>query len=140
MFSTKLSVSTHILCMVALRSGPAVTSGHIAESICTNPALVRRLMSRLHRAQLLRTCQKRGTVGLGRPAEEISLGDIFRAVEPEQRLFDLHTSASTDCPVGAHIGEVMTDVYQRIQTDFDNQLQSIRLSDILDKLRQQGVT
>lgn len=140
MFSTKLSVSVHILCMVALRSSPAVTSEHIAESICTNPALVRRLMSRLRRAQLIRTCQKRGAVGLGRPADEISLRDVFFAVEPERRLFDLHTGTNTRCPVGAHIGEVMTDIYERVQTGFDSQLQSIRLSDILDKLKERGVT
>ncbi len=47
MYSTKLSVSIHIMSVIVLMEGQPVTSEYIASSINTNPALVRRLMSRL---------------------------------------------------------------------------------------------
>lgn len=140
MFSTKLSVSVHILCLIARRAGEAVTSDCIAGSICTNPALIRRLMSRLKKAGLIRTCPRRGALGLAKPAQAVSLWDVFCAVEPQRSLFDLHTGTNADCPVGANIGAVMTAALGRVQAGFEADLQSIRLSDILDGLTQRGVT
>ena len=54
MYSTKLSVSIHILSVIVLMEGQPVTSEYIASSINTNPALVRRLMSRLKKAKLIK--------------------------------------------------------------------------------------
>lgn len=140
MFSTKLSVSVHILCMIALHPGDAVTSGRIADSIGTNPALVRRLMSRLKKAALIRTCPRRGALGLAKPAEAISFWEVFCAAEPERRLFDLHTGTNAACPVGANIGAAMTGILGRVQAGFESELQSIHLSDMINELKKRGVS
>lgn len=134
MYSTKLSVSIHILCVIALNSDSPITSDYIASSIQTNPALVRRLMSRLKKANLIHTQTKLGATGLAKPTAEISLLDVFQAVEPEQRIFDIHTNTNMKCPVGANIERVLTQFYQGVQTDFEKQLKSIHLSDILNSL------
>lgn len=66
MYSTKLSVSIHILTVIALMEGQAVTSEYIASSINTNPALVRRLMSRLRKATLITASPGLGVTGLAK--------------------------------------------------------------------------
>lgn len=130
-YSTKLSVSIHILCMIARNPDSSVTSDYIAGSIQTNPALVRRLMSRLKKANLIHTQTKLGATGLAKASSEISLMEIFRAVEPEQRIFDIHTDTNMKCPVGANIGKALTRIYDQVQENFEKQLEGIYLSDIL---------
>lgn len=130
MYSSKLSVGIHILCVVALGPCP-VTSERIAGSIGTNPALVRRMMSRLQQAGLLRTRTGRGAMGLAEPAETISLLAVFRAVEPQQSLFDVHTGANPACPVGAGIGRILTRLYDGMQTELEARLDRVKLSDLL---------
>lgn len=137
MYSSKLSVSIHILSLVALKSQNAITSDWIAGSIRTNPALVRRLLSRLKRAGLICTRTGLGVTDLTRPAQDISLLQIFRAVETEQHLFDIHSGTNLNCPVGAKIEEVLAKTYSELQQDFERRLADICLSDLL-KLLQTG--
>ncbi|HCB99960.1 MAG TPA: Rrf2 family transcriptional regulator [Ruminococcaceae bacterium] len=130
MYSSKLSMSIHILCVIALEPCP-VTSEHIANSVGTNPAVVRRLMSKLKRTHLILTHTKVGALGLTRPPEEINLLEIFHAVEPKQQLFDLHTGTSDTCPIGANICLILSPLYDGIQQEMENKLQATTLADLL---------
>lgn len=131
MYSTKYSVSIHILCLIALKEEEPLTSEHIAGSVNTNPALVRRLMSSLKKAELIRAQTKVGVLGLVNPPEEISLLQVFQAVEKEQNLFAIHSDANPNCPVGARIGSALEFVNHQVQAEFEKELDSIYLSDIL---------
>lgn len=139
MFSTKTSVGIHILCVIALSPDANVTSDRIAGSIGTNPALVRRLMSQLKQAGLIRTSTKLGVAGLAKATSSITLLHVFQAVEREQRVFDVHTDANPQCPIGANIERTLTQVYGRVQSDFEARLSGITLSDILDTLQQRSI-
>lgn len=138
MFSTKTSVGIHILCVIAMNPEPYVTSDSIAGSIGTNPVLVRRLMSRLKQAGLIHTNTKLGVKGLAKDRASITMLDVFRAVEKEQRVFGLHTDCNPKCPVGANIESTLTQAYERVQSDFEARLGGITLADILDSLRQRS--
>ena len=131
MYSSKLSVSIHILCLVALHPDGPITSDWIAGSIHTNPALVRRLLVNLKRGGLIKTQTGMGVTGLAKPAEKISLLEVFRAVEREQRLFDIHTDTNLDCPVGAKIEQVLTTTYQTMQTNLEHELEAVHLSQLV---------
>lgn len=131
MYSSKLSVSVHMLCVIALCNGSNVTSDQIADSIQTNPALVRRLMSRLKKAGLIHVQTKRGVTGLAKPVERISLREIFLAVEPQQRIIDIHTDTNMKCSVGANIEAALEQFYSKLQEQFTTQLDNITLSDII---------
>ncbi len=139
MFSTKTSVGIHILCVIASSPESNVTSDHIAESIGTNPALVRRLMSRLKQAGLIRTSTKLGVIGLAKATSAITLLSVFKAVEREQRVFDLHTDPNPLCPIGANIERTLTQVYGQVQSDFEARLAGITLSAIVDTLQQRSI-
>lgn len=135
MYSTKFAVSIHILSMVALTDEKSITSEYIAGSVNTNAALVRRLTSDLKSAGLIHSQTKVGITGLAKEPEEISLLEIFRAVEKEQRLFAIHEDTNHQCPVGARIGSVLEHVNSGIQTEFEKQLEALHLSDILTGLQ-----
>lgn len=134
MYSTKYAVSIHILSLIASKKGKSITSDYIAESVNTNPALVRRLMSGLKKAGLIQTQTKIGVTGLMKNPEEISLLEIFKAVEDRQDLFAIHSDTNTACPVGAKIGCVLEHVNEKIQSSFEEELGSLHLSNILDGL------
>jgi DNA-binding IscR family transcriptional regulator len=81
-----------------------MTSEYIAGSVNTNPSLIRRMLSALHAAGL--TTSQLGTGGgalLARAADEITLLDVYRAVD-EGELFALHREQPNPaCPVGRNI-------------------------------------
>lgn len=132
MYSSKVSVSVHILALTALTPDKPITSDWVAGSIQTNPSLVRRLVSLLKRAGLIQSSTRLGITGLGRPPEKISLLDIFRAVETEQQLFGIHSETNPGCPVGAKIEAILTETYATVQSDFERHLAGVHLSDILN--------
>ncbi len=130
MYSTKLSVSIHILTVIALMEGQAVTSEYIASSINTNPALVRRLMSRLRKATLITASPGLGVTGLAKKKEDITLLDIFLAVEENACLFSIHGNTNHQCPVGARIENILKCLYDNIQSTTQQALSAITLADI----------
>ncbi|WP_029694967.1 Rrf2 family transcriptional regulator [Lacrimispora indolis] len=130
MYSSKLSVSIHILSVIALMGTQPATSEYIATSINTNPALVRRLMSRLKKADLIKTSTRLGATGLAKNAEDITLLNIFLAVEDHTDLFSIHGNTNHDCPVGAKIENTLKHLYGTIQTATEEKLSAITLADI----------
>lgn len=135
MFSTKLSVSIHILSVIALSEEKPITSEYISQSINTNPVFVRRLMSKLKKANLIESSPRLGAIGVAKPLDKISLLDVFKAVEDEQRVFNIHTDTNHKCPVGAKIEDTLTSVYKNILISMEEKLSEISLSDILSKLK-----
>lgn len=133
-YSTKFAVSIHILSLIALKKEESITSDYIAGSVNTNPALVRRLMSGLKKAELIQTQTKIGVTGLLKAPEEISLLEIFKAVESRQDLFAIHSDTNTSCPVGSKIGCVLEDINGKVQSEFEKELGNLHLSDILEGL------
>lgn len=134
MYSTKYAVSIHILSLIALKRGESITSDYIASSINTNSALVRRLMSDLKKAGLIQTQTKIGVTKLLKNPKEITLLEIFKAVENKHDLFAIHSNTNEKCPVGAKIVGVLENVNGKIQLDFEKMLESVHLSDILEGL------
>ncbi len=131
MYSSKLSVSIHVLSLIALMGDHPLTSEYIASSINTNPVLIRRLMIRMKRANLIKTSTKLGVIGLAKNAENITLLDIFLAVEDNRNLFKIHINTNHNCPVGAKIEGTLKDLYDNIQNVTEKKLSDIALADII---------
>ncbi|MDF2869238.1 MAG: ywnA [Anaerocolumna sp.] len=134
MYSTKFAVGIHILSLIALKQEDGITSDYIAGSVNTNPALVRRLMSDLKKSGLIQTKTKIGVTGLMKTPEEITLLEIFKAVENRQDLFAIHSDTNSECPVGARIGWVLEGINHKVQYSFQEELETMHLSDILEGL------
>ena len=80
-YSTRLSDAVHILAFIALYPNCDLTSNKLAESIQTNPAYVRQLMSALRKGGLLVSVKGHPRPALAREPEKITLLDAYRAVE-----------------------------------------------------------
>ena len=58
-----------------------LTSAQIAKSVKTNPAYIRQLMAVLKNASLISNIQGQANACLTKPADEITMLDIYRAAE-----------------------------------------------------------
>lgn len=83
--STRYSIGIHILVLLHLNRDHRNTSELIAKSVCTNPSFIRKLLSRLIRAQLLKSQRGSGRYELLKDPTDISLLDIYLAVENDNR-------------------------------------------------------
>lgn len=106
--NSRFAVAVHILTLLQQGGGTPMTSEYVAGSVNTNPSLVRRLLGMMARAGL--TTSQLGAGGgalLARPADRISLGDVYRAVDAGE-LFGMHREEPNPaCPVGRNIQTVL---------------------------------
>lgn len=132
-YSTKLSDAVHIMVFIALHSDNMLTSEKIAESIKTNPAYVRQKMSCLKKAGLISSVKGHPKPALTRQPEEITLLEIYRAVEGERQLLHLDTHTNPECGVGVNIQLALQDFYDEIQEAAEENMQRITLQDIIER-------
>ncbi|WP_434525106.1 Rrf2 family transcriptional regulator [Photorhabdus asymbiotica] len=133
--STRFAVAIHILTDIALHHGQAVRSEDIARSVNTNPTVVRRLLGALADAGL--TYSQMGQGGgalLARPPEQISLLDIYRAVE-DPLYFTLHRSKpNPKCYIGHNITPVLENEFLRITCVLETALAETTIADMTNRV------
>ena len=131
-YTTRLSDAVHILAFIALYPDCDLTSNKLAESVQTNPAYVRQLMSALRKGGLLVSVKGHPRPALAREPEKITLLDAYRAVEGNKPLLhqDIHTNPA--CGVGVNIQLVLRDCYDLVQARAEEAMRSITLQEILD--------
>ena len=90
--TSRFATAVHILGMLAVEEqrspGGSTCSREIAESICTHPVVVRKVMAELQRAGIIET--RRGAGGgarLARSASDITLRQVYDSVGRDEVLF-----------------------------------------------------
>ena len=135
-------MAVHLLAALAVNPGRAMPSDQVAGSASTNPAVVRKLLSMLAAAGLTRSrLGQGGGALLARPPGEISLLEVYRAVEGRGGLFAMHRSPpDPDCFVGRNIQPVLRPIAERAERALEAELASVTLADvaagILDRARE----
>jgi len=132
-------MATHILAMLAHaeneKRGP-VTSEKMAESIQTNAVVVRRLLSELAGAGLV--ASKRGAgggVALAKSPRNISLLDVYVAVEEKDALFGRHPSGpNPSCPIGPLVAAYLEGVFGRARSALEESLREVTLAQMFEDL------
>lgn len=132
-FSTRVSDAVHILTFIALNRNEALTSQRIAESIRTNPGCVRQLMVSLRRYGIMTSVQGHARPALSRAPADISLLDIYRAVEGGKPLLHLDTHTNPECGVGVNIQLALQDYFDKVQNRAEDEMSRITLQDVLDR-------
>ncbi|MFZ5974263.1 MAG: Rrf2 family transcriptional regulator [Bacillota bacterium] len=135
--SSRFSVAVHIL--AALQFPPNKnhnTSETLAHSVNTNPVCIRRIIGQLKKAGLVTTHPGVAGASLALPPEEITLYDIFDAVEvvDEDTLFSIHPNPNTRCIVGANIQNVLGDILHEAQLAMERVLKNVTLADVLGQI------
>lgn len=131
--STRFSIAVHILlCAEILNGQYKLTSEFLAASVGANPVVIRRLSAQLKKAGLLRVPPGTGGAGLGRPAGEISLYDVYKAVEAveENSLFNLHERPNPACVVGRNIETLLNGRLRAAQLALEDSLKETSIADL----------
>lgn len=130
--STRFTIAAHaLLCVAHFSSECKVTSGFIAESVGVNPVVIRRTLGQLKEAGLVRVESGVGGTTLARPAEKITLLDVFRAVgSVGGSLFDFHSTPNPACPVGRNVHAVLDTELSAAQAALEERLEQTSLADL----------
>lgn len=130
--NTRFAVAVHVLALLATNTRMANTSELMAHSVNTNAVVIRRLVGRLKKAGLVKVLPKAEGTVLARPAGEISLLDIYRAVNSGEKcsLINLHKNPNLHCPIGHCIHDALAAPLERARAAFGQSLASESLADI----------
>jgi Rrf2 family protein len=134
--SSRFVVAIHALSVIARAGGRSpVCSTIIAQSINTNPVVIRRLMRDLERAELVSSATGRaGGFTLSRAPSTITLADIYHAVEDEGT-FRLHkTDPESRCPVGCQILNILSAPLRSAENALAHSLAKTTLGDITARI------
>lgn len=133
--STKFSDSIHILAFINIYQGKIpLTSDNIASSIETSPVVVRRLMSQLKKAGLINTVHGAADPQLAKDPQQISLYDVFLAVEGNVHLFTIDEKTNPQCIVGGNIQETLNEFYQQAEVAAEAKLAATSIQDVIDTI------
>jgi Rrf2 family protein len=131
--SSRFIVAIHALSVLARSAGKGpVCSTAIAESVHTNPVVIRRLMSELEKSAIVRsTAGRSGGFELARPALGISLADVYNAVEDES-FFRMHKmDPNAECPVAAQLKSVLAQPLRAAEKAMNQALGTTSLDDVV---------
>lgn len=131
--STQLVTAAHIASIVGAAHPLQVNTDKIAEAVNTHPSRVRRLVSKLVKAGLLKS--NRGSCGgihLAKEADAITLADIYDAVQ-EQPVLSLGIHDNCCEPEGrCNLNETFENLYGNVEASIRTQLSQIPLAKVLN--------
>lgn len=134
MINTRLAVAIHILALIASNPQSQPTSELIASSVNTNPVVVRRISSLLKKAGILTSRPGVPGAALKKEPSEISLLEIYKAVQVHDELFAIHEKPNPNCSVGKNIQATLDTTFDSVQKAMEKELKNKSLKDILEHL------
>ena len=133
--SSRFTIATHMLIIIALRGKESkVTSDFLAASVGVNPVIIRKTLSQLKKAELISVARGTGGAEMIKDLEDISLLDVYQAVEclgKKGQLFSFHDNPNPDCPVGANIHRVLDEKLDKIQEAMEEELSQTSLARVV---------
>ena len=136
--NSRFAVAVHILTLLEQADGAPVTSERMSQSINTNPSLVRRLLGVLAQAGI--TTSQMGAGGgatLARSAAEVTLLDVYRAVD-EGEVFAMPREApSPYCMVGRNIQASLEASMNAARSALEAELARTTIAEMLTRVRRQ---
>ena len=129
-------MAVHALTVLAYKDGDRVTSGFLADSVNTNPVVIRRLLLSLQDAKLVETRKGAGFGSrLSRSPARINLAEIFRAVEDHEPFVLPPRKPNQACPVGHCIQAELEKVFSSARGALVEELGRTTLADILNDVK-----
>ena len=135
MVNQQFTFAVHILTALAF-ANETMDSQELAESVNTNPVVIRRLLMGLRRARLVETYTgKHGGTKLGKKPAQISLLEVYDAVQPRPVIAINERQASKHCRVSCNMREIMCGVAAGAEGAVREHLRGITLQKLLRKVR-----
>ena len=134
--NSRFAVAVHVLALMAKSGDEPVKSEQMAGSVNTNPVVIRRILCVLARAELIKS--QTGAAGgskLAREPNQITLLDVYRAME-EGGVFSLHRqSPNRHCLVGGNIGSVLRGVLDEVNLAVERSLATTTIDQVLQNIQ-----
>ena len=138
--TSKFTVAVHILTCIDVFDGQMrVTSDFLSGSTGVNAVIVRNVLGQLRNAGIVETRQGSGGAHLAKALDEITLYDIYKAVDciDDEGLFHFHENPNVDCPVGRNIHKAMDGRLEAAQAALENELKSTTLAQVVADTRKE---
>ena len=131
-FSSRLPIAVHALLVIEVfKDQYKITSDFIASSVGVNSVIIRNILGQLKAAGLIEVAAGVGGARLKKIPAEITLFDVFRAVEADEPLFHIHEQPNPNCPVGRSINNILDDKIKHLKQTLENELKAVTLDDLL---------
>ena len=135
-FSSRLPIAVHVLlCIRTFDGQEKLTSDFLAGSVNVNPVMIRNTLGKLKAAGLVKVDAGIGGAHLTKEPKDISLLDVFLAVEEEEALFRFHENPNPACPVGRNVHGVLDGKLDAADDAMRAQLASVSLQALIEDLR-----
>jgi Rrf2 family protein len=117
--NTRFATGVHALVLLAAEPDVLQTSEDVARKLNTNPVVIRRVFSLLQHAELVES-QKgpNGGSKLARPAKEITLNDVHRALD-STGLFHGASFSGAQSRVSSVLDQIFEDVARAVEKELD---------------------
>ncbi|WP_216853585.1 Rrf2 family transcriptional regulator [Phytoactinopolyspora halotolerans] len=142
--SSRTAVAVHALTFLAQWEREGLqSSAKIAESLESNPVLVRRVLGLLRDNGLVYPVEgSGGGWQLAMPAEQITLHDAYVAVEPGATVLPVHTHPpNQSCVIGRHMPPLLEAEFAAAQRAMEDRLTQTSIADLLRSvIRREGAT
>lgn len=134
--SSRFAVGVHILTLIEFNKDGVSSSEYLAESVNTNPALIRKIIGMLKKAELVEVHPGIAGANLAKKLSEITLLDVYKAVNvvPENELFSVHENPNPKCLVGRNIQETIIPILSIAQLAMEKVLGSVTIEDIFEDI------
>lgn len=133
--NTQFSIAIHVLAALAHHEG-VFTSENLASSVNANPIFIKRILVKLSKANLVNSVAgKSGGYTLARNPENITLLDIFSAVDPPSTSAVHAYPVNADCVISSNIKDVMADIHTDIQKAVERELRETTLANVVSRIK-----
>lgn len=126
----RFQIAVHIMTLLTVSDGEQLSSDYIAGSINTNAALIRKELSNLRKHQLVSSKEgKAGGYTLAKPAQQITMAQIYLAVKQDSILGEARNAPNPACLIGKQINKHMATLNQDIDSLIENKLSKQTLAE-----------
>ena len=134
--NNQFSIAVHLMAGLGYCTETNHTSAHLAASVNTSPSFIRRTLAKLSKAGLIATTKgKNGFCRLARKPSEISLLDIYLAVEAPKAFSIHHYEETKPCLVSCNIKAALENALHKTQKGMEDSLARITLANLLSDIK-----
>jgi Rrf2 family protein len=131
--NTQFAVAVHVLAYLAgVDATHPISSEELAASVNASPVYVRRVLGPLREAGMVASrTGAHGGWALMRPAESITLAEVWRLVQGEDPVLGLH-EPNPLCHTGSGVQRALVAIDREVTKAVDGRLSRISVADVLD--------
>jgi len=131
--SSKFTIAIHICIYLDYSNDQLVSSQTLAESVKTNPVVIRRLIGQLRRQGIVESVAgAKGGFYLAKPVDQLTLWDIYLVVRDDE--FFNKPKVNPDCKVSSNLAVLVDEVYSESELSMKNSMEKVTVAQLTNKL------